>query len=85
MLHKLGENLEEVVADFAKPGLIKKKCGPNSVGAFLECLIDYASPEPQAVGETIIREEMSHMGDKEADVSERIMRAIRKGKRDVFC
>jgi hypothetical protein len=25
------------------------------------------------------------MGDKEADVSERIMRAIRKGKRDVFC
>jgi hypothetical protein len=32
-----------------------------------------------------MREEMSHMGDKEADVSERIMRAIRKGKRDVFC
>ena len=71
--------------DLAKPGLIKKKCGPNSVGTFLEYLTDYASPETQRIGETIIREEMSHMGDKEADVSERIMRAIRKGKRDVFC
>ena len=71
--------------DLAKPGLIKKKCGPNSVGTFLEYLIDYASPETRRVGEVIIREEMSHMGDKEADVSERIMRAIRKGKRDVFC
>ena len=64
---------------------IKKKCEPNSVGTFLEYLIDYASPETQALGEKVIREEMSHMGDKEADVSERIMRAIRKGKRDVFC
>jgi 2-iminoacetate synthase len=71
--------------DLAKPGLIKQKCGPNSVGTFLEYLIDYATPETQALGERIIREEMSHMGDKEADVSERIMRAIRKGKRDVFC
>jgi 2-iminoacetate synthase len=71
--------------DLAKPGLIKQKCGPNSVGTFLEYLIDYATPDTQALGERIIREEMSHMGDKEADVSERIMRAIRKGKRDVFC
>jgi 2-iminoacetate synthase len=71
--------------DLAKPGLIKMKCGPNSVGTFLEYLVDYASPETQRIGENIIREEMSHMGDKEADVSERIMRAIRKGKRDVFC
>jgi hypothetical protein len=47
--------------------------------------LDYASPETREIGEKIIREEMSHMSDKEADVSERIMRAIRKGKRDVFC
>jgi hypothetical protein len=33
----------------------------------------------------IIRVEMSHMGDKETDVSDRTMRAIREGKRDVFC
>jgi hypothetical protein len=33
----------------------------------------------------IIRVEMSHKGDKETDVSERTMRAIREGKRDVFC
>ena len=39
----------------------------------------------QAIGETVIREEMSHMTAKERDVSERIMRAIRKGTRDVFC
>ncbi|MDE2183739.1 MAG: [FeFe] hydrogenase H-cluster radical SAM maturase HydG [Alphaproteobacteria bacterium] len=71
--------------DLAKPGLIKKKCAPNSVGTFLEYLTDYASHDTQMIGERIIREEMSQMGAKEADVSQRIMRAIRKGKRDVFC
>jgi len=82
--YRLGRTGKDFM-DLAKPGLIKKKCEPNSVGTFLEYLLDYASPETQQIGEKIIREEMSHMGDKEADVSERIMRAIRKGKRDVFC
>ena len=82
--YRLGRTGKDFM-DLAKPGLIRQKCEPNSVGTFLEYLIDYASPETQALGEKVIREEMSHMGDKEADVSERIMRAIRKGKRDVFC
>jgi 2-iminoacetate synthase len=82
--YRLGRTGKDFM-DLAKPGLIKKKCEPNSVGTFLEYLLDYASPETQQIGEKVIREEMSHMGDKEADVSERIMRAIRKGKRDVFC
>jgi len=82
--YRLGRTGKDFM-DLAKPGLIKQKCEPNSVGTFLEYLIDYASPETQAIGEKIIREEMSHMGAKEKDVSERIMRAIRKGKRDVFC
>lgn len=71
--------------DMAKPGLIKQKCGPNSVGTFLEYLIDYASDETRLAGEKVIRDEMAQMGLKEQDVSERIMRAINKGKRDVFC
>ena len=82
--YRLGRTGKDFM-DLAKPGLIKKKCEPNSVGTFLEYLLDYAPPETQRIGEKVIREEMSHMGDKEADVSERIMRAIRKGKRDVFC
>ena len=82
--YRLGRTGKDFM-DMAKPGLIKQKCEPNSVGTFLEYLMDYASPETREIGEKIIREEMSHMSDKEADVSERIMRAIRKGKRDVFC
>ncbi|MGA7676158.1 MAG: hypothetical protein WCA78_14075 [Rhizomicrobium sp.] len=55
------------------------KRGPNSAWTILEYLLDCASSQTLAIGEKIVREEMSHMGDKEADVSERIMQAIKEG------
>ena len=82
--YRLGRTGKDFM-DMAKPGLIKQKCGPNSVGTFLEYLIDYASPETRTAGEAVIQGEMADMGEKEKDVSERIMKAIEKGKRDVFC
>ncbi len=82
--YRLGRTGKDFM-DLAKPGLIKQKCGPNSVGTFLEYLIDYASEETRQVGEKVIRDEMTQMGMKEQDISERIMNAINKGKRDVFC
>jgi 2-iminoacetate synthase len=82
--YRLGRTGKDFM-DLAKPGLIKRKCGPNSVGTFVEYLIDYARPETKALGEQVIREEMSRMAPKEQDISKRIIRAIRKGKRDVFC
>lgn len=82
--YRLGRTGKDFM-DLAKPGLIKQKCGPNSVGTFLEYLIDYACPETKTLGEQVILDEMSQMAAKEQDVSGRIMRAIRKGKRDVFC
>jgi len=39
----------------------------------------------ESVCRKTVRVEMSHMGDKETDVSDCTMRAIREGKRDVFC
>jgi len=82
--YRLGRTGKDFM-DLAKPGLIKQKCGPNSVGTFLEYLTDYAGPETRALGEEVILGEVSHMAAKDQEVSERIMRAIRKGKRDVFC
>jgi 2-iminoacetate synthase len=82
--YRLGRTGKDFM-DMAKPGLIKQKCGPNSVGTFLEYMIDYASEETRIAGEAVIRSEMEQMGEKEKDVSERIMRAINKGKRDVYC
>jgi 2-iminoacetate synthase len=82
--YRLGRTGKDFM-DLAKPGLIKRKCGPNSVGTFLEYLIDYACSETKIIGERVIHDEMSQMAAKERDVSGRIVRAIEKGKRDVFC
>lgn len=71
--------------DLAKAGDIKHKCGPNSVGTFLEYLIDYAGADTVVAGEKIIENELADMDDKDRDVSNKIIKAINKGKRDVFC
>lgn len=62
--------------------------GHISKPAWRECFRStrWAAPQTDCgqAGETILREEMSHMRAKPRDVSERIMRAIRKGKKNVF-
>ncbi len=82
--YRLGRTGDDFM-DLAKAGDIKHKCGPNSVGTFLEYLIDYAGPETVTVGEAILEKEMSEMEERDRDVSRKIIKAIRKGKRDVFC
>jgi 2-iminoacetate synthase len=42
--------------DLAKPGLIKQYCLPNALTSFKEYLVNYASPETRALGETLIRD-----------------------------
>jgi 2-iminoacetate synthase len=82
--YRLGRTGKDFM-DLAKPGLIKQKCGPNSIGTFLEYLLDYGDSETLEAGDAIIREEMADMGVKEKNVSERIIRSVKSGKRDVFC
>jgi 2-iminoacetate synthase len=71
--------------DLAKTGEIKEKCGPNAVGTFLEYLLDYATPDTLAAGETAIAAEIAAMDPKEQRVAQRLADMVRAGKRDVFC
>ena len=64
----------KAVMDLVKPGLLERTCEPNSIETLLGCLLDDASSQMRRSGRRIVREEMSHTGDKEANVSERIMR-----------
>lgn len=70
---------------WAKTADIKQKCGPNSVGTFMEYLLDYGQPETVRAGEAAIARDLAEMGDAERRVSTVILDRIRSGKRDVFC
>jgi len=70
---------------WAKTADIKQKCGPNSVGTFMEYLLDYAKPETASAGEQAIERDLAEMGTEERRVSDVILDRIRSGKRDVFC
>jgi 2-iminoacetate synthase len=71
--------------DLAKPGEIKNHCDPNALSTFLEYLLDYASPETRAVGEQCVAKSLAAMTPEQRGVSERMLRDVRAGKRDVFC
>lgn len=70
---------------WAKTADIKSKCGPNSVGTFMEYLLDYGCPEMVQAGEAAIAHDLAEMCDAERRVSTVILDRIRAGKRDVFC
>jgi len=70
--------------DLAKPGEIRRHCDPNALGTFLEYLTDYASPETRAEGEALIARIVTEQGADERSHAERMLQAIRAGKRDVF-
>ena len=55
--------------DLAKPGDIKAHCDPNALSTFLEYLLDYASPETRAAGETLIAETLPTMSESEQRTS----------------
>lgn len=70
--------------DLAKPGDIKLHCAPNGVATFLEYLLDYASEDTREAGEKLIHTEMGRMEGKQRKVTERLVGAVREGRRDVF-
>ncbi|MEY6432028.1 [FeFe] hydrogenase H-cluster radical SAM maturase HydG [Thioalkalicoccus limnaeus] len=70
---------------WAKSADIKAKCGPNSVGTFMEYLLDYAQPETVLAGEAAIARDLAEMADADRRVANLILDRVRHGKRDVFC
>ena len=75
-------------ADFmelAKPGQIKEHCSPNAIATFQEYLEDYASPETRRIGEAVIEKELGAMEPGLRATTERMVRRVREGQRDVYC
>jgi 2-iminoacetate synthase len=81
--YRLGRTGEDFM-ELAKPGEIRLHCAPNGVATFLEYLLDHASPETREAGESLIADELARMEPDERRVTERLVGAIREGRRDVF-
>ncbi len=71
--------------DLAKPGEIKHHCDPNALSTFQEYLLDYASPATRAVGERLIAQTLERMDAPVRLTSEKLLAAVRGGRRDVYC
>jgi 2-iminoacetate synthase len=81
--YRLGRTGEDFM-ELARPGEIRLHCAPNGIATFLEYLLDYASTGTRAVGESLIEQELSQLEPRERGVTERLVGAIREGRRDVF-
>jgi 2-iminoacetate synthase len=71
--------------DLAKPGEIKHHCDPNALATFLEYLLDYGSEETRAVGDPLIAGKLDEMDDVRREHTEKMLKRVRAGQRDVLC
>jgi 2-iminoacetate synthase len=81
--YRLGRTGKEFM-DLAKPGEIKSCCDPNALGTLCEYLIDYATPATRAAGEGLIERALPLLPEGDRRAAERVIAAVREGKRDVF-
>ncbi len=82
--YRLGRTGKDFM-DLAKPGLIKEHCDPNALSTFQEYLMDYASATTKEVGERLIAHALAGMEVKPRDRAEKLLAAVRSGKRDSYC
>lgn len=71
--------------DLAKPGEIRLHCQPNALATFQEYLSDYASPETRAEGEALIAHVIAALEEPLRATTQKMVDAVRAGRRDVFC
>jgi 2-iminoacetate synthase len=71
--------------DLAKPGVIKEHCDPNAISTFEEYCEDYGSDETKMVGELLIKGAIEKMTGIARERSEKMLREIKSGKRDIYC
>jgi 2-iminoacetate synthase len=82
--YRLGRTGKDFM-DLAKPGLIKEHCDPNALSTFAEYLIDYGSPQTRSMGESLIARALAQMEPTPRGRAEKLLAAVRSGKRDVYC
>lgn len=67
----------------AKTGQIGNVCQPNALMTLKEYLIDYASPETRAIGETLIAREVEKIGNEKVKaIAREHLSELEAGKRD---
>jgi 2-iminoacetate synthase len=84
--YRLGRTGEHFM-EFAIPGFIERLCTPNALSTLMEYLVDYASPETRAVGESMIARELDDFPDGGAlkvDLLDRLHRIRTTEERDLF-
>jgi 2-iminoacetate synthase len=69
--------------DLAKPGEIKKHCGPNGISTFMEYLQDYASPETKAAGNKLVEELLSGMDRAHKESTAQLIKQVKEGRRNI--
>jgi 2-iminoacetate synthase len=83
--YRLGRTGEQFM-EFAIPGFIEQFCTPNALTTLQEYLVDYASPETRAQGESLIARELEWVEDgagKRA-LLDRLRRITEGGERDFY-
>jgi len=75
----------EAFMKLAKEGNIQYLCHPNAILTFKEFLMDHASPEARAQGESAIERELSRISDeaRREETRKRLSR-IEEGERDLY-
>lgn len=69
--------------DLARPGEIKSHCDPNAISTFAEYLEDYATAETKSIGQAAIERLMGGMERLPQERSQRLLRQVQDGRRDV--
>jgi 2-iminoacetate synthase len=70
--------------DLAKPGLIKRHCGPNALSSCMEYLLDYATPATRTVGERLVNRELLGADNSARRISRQLVEKVKADQRDVF-
>jgi 2-iminoacetate synthase len=83
--YRLGRTGEQFM-EFAIPGFIQNLCTPNAISTLMEYLVDYASPETRAAGETAIRREIDKLPDdpRKRELLDRLDRITKNNERDLY-
>ena len=71
--------------DLAKPGEIKAHCGPNAIATFQEYIEDYGSEATRREGEACIARSLEELEPPLREKTEKMVRMVREGRRDVYC
>lgn len=81
--YRLGRTGESFM-DLARPGAIRHQCEPNAIATFQEYLLDHGTGPTRAAGERLIKRTLTDMTVTSRERSERLLRWLSRGQRDVF-